>query len=156
MTERHQRADARRERCEIARQMEYLHRRGLVSVHNKDGQRTYTIRPECVITDEQCECGGTVRYRGRAARYDGAGNRREARHAGDHGSLLRRGDVGLWVEQAARPLVGWMSGNPILTRTGVIGVFATSQGVRGEDAGHREGGPQAYMPAALPGWMLES
>jgi hypothetical protein len=47
-----------------------------------------------------------------------------------------------------------MSGSPIVTQHGVIGILSLSAGTGSDDDGHREGGPQAYLPLAFPGWML--
>jgi hypothetical protein len=51
--------------------------------------------------------------------------------------------------------MGGMSGSPIVTRHGVIGIVSLSSAVTGtDDPPHCEGGPQAYLPLALPGWIL--
>jgi hypothetical protein len=57
------------------------------------------------------------------------------------------GDGGLWVN-AAQPIVGGMSGSPILADNGVvIGVVSTSSGAN-------EGGPMPRPDANLPAWLL--
>ena len=67
--------------------------------------------------------------------------------------LALRSTSGIWISDAAKPIVGGMSGSPIMTRHGVIGIVSVSAQT-GTDADDREGGPQAYLPLALPGWML--
>jgi hypothetical protein len=55
----------------------------------------------------------------------------------------------LWVTDAAKPIVGGMSGSPIITLAGAVGIVCLSGGAVDRD--HREGGPNPYLP--LPGWM---
>jgi hypothetical protein len=52
----------------------------------------------------------------------------------------------LWITDAAKPIVGGMSGSPIITRHGAVGVVCVS--------GDRKGGPNPYLPFALPGFMV--
>ena len=53
----------------------------------------------------------------------------------------------LWIKNAAEPLVGGMSGSPILSKAGTaIGVACYSRG--------HEGGPNPCLTTNLPGWML--
>jgi hypothetical protein len=59
---------------------------------------------------------------------------------------------GIGISDAATPIVGGMSGSPVMVQGGVIGIVSISFG---GDAGDRQGGPQAYLPLALPGWMLD-
>jgi hypothetical protein len=61
---------------------------------------------------------------------------------------------GIWISDADRPTVGGMSGSPIVTQSGAIGILSLSASTGSDDDGHREGGPKAYLPLALPGWML--
>jgi hypothetical protein len=56
---------------------------------------------------------------------------------------------GIWISDATNPIMPGMSGSPIVTQRGVIGIVTLSIG-----SAQREGGPQAYLPFALPGWML--
>lgn len=58
----------------------------------------------------------------------------------------------IWIEEATKPLVSGMSGSPVLAQRGVIGVFNIS--AQHGDGDAHEGGPQPYLPNALPGWML--
>lgn len=62
---------------------------------------------------------------------------------------------GIWISNADKPIVGGMSGSPILTQRGAIGVLSVSGGTGSDLDEHTEGGPQAYLPFAFPGWMLE-
>jgi Trypsin-like peptidase domain len=58
----------------------------------------------------------------------------------------------LWFDQAAEPVVGGMSGSPIVLPDGsAVGVVCTSE----EGGGGREGGPNPMLTAHLPGWLLE-
>ena len=65
----------------------------------------------------------------------------------------------LWISKAAEGIRGGMSGSPIIAPNGrAIGVLCTSSGVvtpgQQPDTGdHREGGPNPYLPANLPGWL---
>jgi hypothetical protein len=61
---------------------------------------------------------------------------------------------GIWISDATKPLASGMSGSPAMTRDGAIGVFGISSS-SGEGAVSHEGGPQPYLPFALPGWMLK-
>jgi hypothetical protein len=56
---------------------------------------------------------------------------------------------GLWIEGAAEPIRGGMSGSPVIAPGGVaIGVVSTA------DGGGRQGGPNPELAAHLPGWAL--
>ena len=59
----------------------------------------------------------------------------------------------LWFDQAAQPVIGGMSGSPIVLPDGsAVGVVCAS------DSGHssgRTGGPNPMLAAHLPGWLLE-
>src|SRR5262245_9281897 len=58
-------------------------------------------------------------------------------------------DGPLWIKNAAEPIVGGMSGSPIMSKAGAaIGVVCNSR-----QTGH-EGGPNPRLAAHLPGWML--
>jgi hypothetical protein len=62
---------------------------------------------------------------------------------------------GLWITDAEEPLLGGMSGSPILGGDDkVIGVFCRSTGAAANRENHREGGPNPGL-ANLPGWLLE-
>ncbi len=72
---------------------------------------------------------------------DGQWGRCDARHNGGP----------LWVFDAAEPIMGGMSGSPILEADGAaIGVIcsATTSGP------HTESGPNAKLTDSLPGWLL--
>lgn len=57
----------------------------------------------------------------------------------------------LWFDRAAQPVMGGMSGSPIvLPDGGVVGVVCTSE----EGGGGREGGPNPMLSVHLPGWLL--
>jgi hypothetical protein len=58
----------------------------------------------------------------------------------------------IWVTDAARPIIGGMSGSPIITRNGAVGVICF--GDREAVGDRNESGPNPYLPFALPGWML--
>jgi hypothetical protein len=55
----------------------------------------------------------------------------------------------LWVKEPAKPIVSGMSGSPIITPGGAVGVCCLSDG-------SGEGGPNPYLPFALPGWALRA
>jgi hypothetical protein len=56
----------------------------------------------------------------------------------------------LWFEEAAQPIVGGMSGSPIiLADGGAVGMVCVGT----ED--QRDGGPNPILTANLPGWLLE-
>lgn len=58
----------------------------------------------------------------------------------------------LWFEEAAQPVIGGMSGSPIvLPDGGAVGLVSNS--VEGENPG--PGGPNPLLAADLPGWLLE-
>jgi hypothetical protein len=58
----------------------------------------------------------------------------------------------LWFNQADQPVIGGMSGSPIVLPDGsAVGVVSTSE----ENSGGREGGPNPMLAAHLPGWLLE-
>ena len=62
-------------------------------------------------------------------------------------------DGPLWISDAAEPIVGGMSGSPILDEAGAaIGILCCSGGI-GSDP-HTEGGPNPRLVANLPGWLL--
>lgn len=62
--------------------------------------------------------------------------------------------VGLVVSDASAPLVGGMSGSPILSDDGAaLGVFVTSTRV-GDSMDSRTGGPQPWLTQQLPGRFL--
>jgi hypothetical protein len=55
----------------------------------------------------------------------------------------------LWIANAADDIVAGMSGSPIVGNDGAaIGVVCIST------EGRREGGPNPFLPRALPGWLL--
>jgi hypothetical protein len=57
----------------------------------------------------------------------------------------------LGFDRAAQPVMGGMSGSPIvLPDGGVVGVVCTSE----EGGGGREGGPNPMLSVHLPGWLL--
>ena len=59
----------------------------------------------------------------------------------------------LRFEQAAQPVVGGMSGSPIILPDGAaIGVVCTSEE---NQSGGRDGGPNPMLAANFPGWLLE-
>ncbi len=59
----------------------------------------------------------------------------------------------LWISHAAEPIMGGMSGSPILDADGAtIGVICSSSGAK--DGPHNEGGPNAKLTGSLPGWLL--
>jgi len=60
---------------------------------------------------------------------------------------------GIWISKALKPLQPGMSGSPIMTREGVIGIVSVSGG--GVQDTHLSG-PQPYLPRSLPGWMLDT
>jgi hypothetical protein len=56
----------------------------------------------------------------------------------------------LWFEEATQPIVGGMSGSPvILPDGGAVGVMCVSA------EGRRDGGPNPMLAANLPAWLLE-
>ena len=60
----------------------------------------------------------------------------------------------LWISNAAEPIIGGMSGSPILNSEGAaIGVVCCSSGGEQLDQ-HTEGGPNPSLMDALPGWLL--
>jgi hypothetical protein len=59
----------------------------------------------------------------------------------------------IWIENAVKPIVGGMSGSPIITRNGAVGVCCLSCG-GAEEHENEGGGPNPYLPFALPGWMV--
>jgi hypothetical protein len=64
----------------------------------------------------------------------------------------------LWIEGAEQPIVGGMSGSPILDEVGAaVGLISISAGdiVEGKEIGRpREGGPNPRLINCLPGWFL--
>jgi trypsin-like peptidase len=65
-----------------------------------------------------------------------------------------RPDGPLWIKNAAEPIVGGMSGSPILSKAGTaIGVVCISK-ERLPNVEGNEGGPNPRLTANLPGWML--
>jgi hypothetical protein len=57
----------------------------------------------------------------------------------------------LWLDEAAQPIVGGMSGSPIiLPNGGAVGVVCVSA------EGRRDGGPNPMLAANLPAWLLEA
>jgi hypothetical protein len=64
---------------------------------------------------------------------------------------VRSGGRGLWIYEAAEAIQGGMSGSPIITTDGVIGLVTMSSGTDGARFG---GGPNPLVSAALPGWLL--
>lgn len=57
----------------------------------------------------------------------------------------------LWFDRAEQPVIGGMSGSPILLPDGtVVGVVCTSE----DSGGGHEGGPNPELGAHLPGWLL--
>jgi len=68
--------------------------------------------------------------------------------------MSRRG-LALQVSDAVEGIRGGMSGSPIIAPNGrAIGVVCTSSGLRDDGDDHREGGPNPYLPANLPGWLV--
>ena len=58
----------------------------------------------------------------------------------------------LWFDQAAQPVIGGMSGSPIVLPDGrAVGVVSTAES---SHSGGREGGPNPMLAAHLPGWLL--
>ena len=56
----------------------------------------------------------------------------------------------LWIQKAAQPIVGGMSGSPIiLPDGGAVGMVCVSA------EGRRDGGPNPMLAANLPAWLLE-
>lgn len=70
----------------------------------------------------------------------------------------RVGAIGnaLWIEGADEQIRNGMSGSPIVTVEGAIGVVCVSWGDadRGVEGGF-EGGPNPYLVEALPVWLLD-
>lgn len=61
---------------------------------------------------------------------------------------------GLWFDQAEQPVIGGMSGSPIVLPDGsAVGVVSTSESSQSDG---REGGPNPVLSAHLPGWLLEA
>jgi hypothetical protein len=66
----------------------------------------------------------------------------------------------LWTSDAEQPIVGGMSGSPILSADGkAIGICCLSAGSAAEpssigDDDHRGGGPNPRLLRDLPGWFL--
>ena len=61
----------------------------------------------------------------------------------------------LWIEDAAQPIVGGMSGSPILANDGwAIGMVCVSRGVAG--APSVSDGPNPRLTDSLPGWLLRT
>lgn len=59
----------------------------------------------------------------------------------------------LWIFYAQQPIVGGMSGSPILGSDGAaIGVVCASASIGGRPS--RDGGPNPRLSYHLPGWML--
>ena len=58
----------------------------------------------------------------------------------------------IWVTDAARPIIGGMSGSPIITCNGAVGIICFGDREAVDDG--IESGPNPYLPFALPGWML--
>jgi hypothetical protein len=65
------------------------------------------------------------------------------------GVTIRRA---IWLHDTKRPIVGGMSGTPIMVRDGAIGICCVSGGIGTK--GHHEGGPNPSLVHSLPGWML--
>lgn len=59
----------------------------------------------------------------------------------------------LWIQDAAEPIVGGMSGSPIMVGDAAVGVLCVSAGQEGD--GHVAGGPNPFLAAHLPGWLLK-
>jgi hypothetical protein len=60
----------------------------------------------------------------------------------------------LWIWDAEQPIVGGMSGSPIVNDTGAaVGVCCTAGGLVGHEP--REGGPNPFLTRQLPGWFLD-
>jgi hypothetical protein len=60
----------------------------------------------------------------------------------------------LWFDQATQPVIGGMSGSPMVLPDGsAVGVVCTSEN---SHSGGREGGPNPMLSAHLPGWLLEA
>jgi hypothetical protein len=56
----------------------------------------------------------------------------------------------LWFEEAAQPIVGGMSGSPIILPDGcAVGMVCVSV------EGQRDGGPNPMLTSNLPAWLLE-
>ena len=63
--------------------------------------------------------------------------------------ITSRGES-IWFDQAAQPVIGGMSGSPIVLPDGsAVGVVCTST------AAGQEGGPNPMLAANLPGWLVE-
>ncbi len=59
----------------------------------------------------------------------------------------------LWIFDAAEPIIGGMSGSPILADDGTaIGVVCISRET--DDGPSTDGGPNANLTNCLPGWLL--
>jgi hypothetical protein len=64
-----------------------------------------------------------------------------------------------WIQDAAEPIEGGMSGSPIVTDEGMaIGVVSIAAGFVTDDGRElgrpREGGPNPNLGGNLPGWLL--
>ena len=59
----------------------------------------------------------------------------------------------IWIEDAGQPIVGGMSGSPIINKKGqAIGVLTCARGGGAES--HTQGGPCPSLIGNLPGWFL--
>jgi hypothetical protein len=63
---------------------------------------------------------------------------------------VRSSGRALWINNAAERIRPGMSGSPVATLDGAIGVVCISGGLEGS----HEGGPNPLLSAALPGWLL--
>jgi Trypsin-like peptidase domain len=61
---------------------------------------------------------------------------------------------GLWFDQAKQPVIGGMSGSPIVLPDGAAAVGVVCVSESGHSSG-RTGGPNPMLAAHLPGWLLE-
>jgi hypothetical protein len=59
----------------------------------------------------------------------------------------------VWVSDAAKPIVGGMSGSPIVSRGGAVGLVTTSAGTGHDHDDHRKSGASPYLRNDLPGWL---
>ena len=70
-------------------------------------------------------------------------------------AIQRGGGRSLWIENAEEPILGGMSGSPILNdESSAIGVVCISGGVGLNSDTFREGGPNPRLTHNLPGWVL--
>ena len=68
--------------------------------------------------------------------------------------LVRHFGGPLWIDDAASPIMGGMSGSPIVDASGAaIGVVCCSGG-SADQPQHTEGGPNPRLLDCLPGWLL--